>query len=458
MEEAKKDFKIFNKFKNPINIFSSFKTKRNSAPMLFENNFLNVKDLSVHQKINPKEKHYLILKKINLRDKANKYYNKAVKKIFSDVDKYLDHTYEGKKVIVGKECTSGGLKELRDYFCRRNRRKRTVRKNDLKSSFYLSSRTMKVKGSHSHLFAEAKRNTSSDTLKNMHLLAGKEYITKYPLSDNELRKIFQDSAEREKKNKNDAIDLSSSSEVYQKIDNNKIKSIRNLKNNAERMNINNMLNLQEKILKDRIKKIKMNKIITNKIMSATLKENSKLLMNNKKDLLVIKSKDQVNNPFDTFIKEDKVLKNWLSELRINSSKKKKINEIKKEIIYYNKDINASIEINDNDKFKKSIFHKKINKNLLKTTRSSYLLKYKNDNAIKKDKNINKNENFYNSLYIKGKNLLEHEKKISKELIGKKKKIIHYSYPIEEISNVLLAKSNNLNTQKAIVNSIEIHNL
>ena len=44
---------------------------------------------------------------------------------------------------------------------------------------------MKVKGSHSHLFVEAKRNTSSDTLKNMHLLAGKEYITKYPLSDNE---------------------------------------------------------------------------------------------------------------------------------------------------------------------------------------------------------------------------------------------------------------------------------
>ena len=113
----------------------------------------------------------------------------------------------------------------------------------------------------------------------------------------------------------------------------------------------------------------------------------------------------------------------------------------------------------NDTFNKSNRYKKINNyNILKTKRPSLFSKYKRKSISPDKDNINKKEALYNSLYVKGKNLLEHEMKISKELIGKKKKIIHYFYPNEEISNVLLAKSKNLNTPKAIINSIEIHNL
>jgi hypothetical protein len=57
--------------------------------------------------------------------------------------------------------------------------------------------------------------------------------------------------------------------------------------------------------------------------------------------------------------------------------------------------------------------------------------------------------------------LEQEIKLSKELFGKKKKIINYSYGPEEISSILFTKSKslkNINTPKAIINSIEIHNI
>ena len=458
MEEERKDNKIFNRFKLSSNNLASFKSKRSSVPLSFENRILNIEDFSEQPKINPKDIHYLLVKKVNLKDKTNKYYTAAVKNIFSDIDKFLEHKYEGKKVIVGKECTSNGLKELRDYFLRKNKRKRTLRKNDLKASLIYFNRTMKNKGSQK--FSDITRNTSSDTIKNMNLFSGKEYITKYPLSDFELKKIFQESAAREKYNKKKKIDLSNSSEIYKKLDNNKNKSAKTLFSNTERMNINNMLNLQEKILKDRITKNKMNKKIVNKIMSATLKENSKLLMNNKKDLLIIKKKeiDKEESKIQLFIKKDKVLKNWVSELRINNYKeKKKLYPIKKEIIYYNKNINSSMEMNDT--FNKSNMYKKINNyDILKTKRPSLFSKYNRKSKSPDNDNIDKKETLYNSLYVKGKNLLEHEMKISKELIGKKKKIIHYFYPHDEISNVLLAKSKNLNTPKAIINSIEIHNL
>ena len=209
-------------------------------------------------------------------------------------------------------------------------------------------------------------------------------------------------------------------------------------------------------------------------MSATFKDKSKLLMNKKKELIVIKNKEikKEYTKFGTLIKQDKVIKNWLSELRISNNKeKKKINTIKKEIIYNNNNINSSMEILD--KYNNSNINKIINKNILQIKRPSLFKKYKtgeNFNNNDKIKNIsvdnrpntkNENLNIYHNLYIKGKNLLEQEIKLSKELFGKKKKIINYSYGAEEISSILFTKSkslNNINIPKAIINSIEIHNI
>ena len=423
---------------------------------------------------------YLLVKKINLKDKINKYYSKALDKIFSDVNKYLEHYYEGKKIIIGKKCTSKGLKELKDYFYRKNKKKRTLRKNDLKSNFSFFSKTGKNK-----TYLDFTKNNSTDTTKN-NFFSKKDFIIKYPLSDNELKIIFQESTERERNNKNEKIDISSESnkdEINKKINNlfdnkNGIYNAIDLKPNTERMNINNMLNLQEKILKDRILKNKTEKKLKNKLMNATLKKNSKLLMNNKKELIILKNKkiEKEMTNFGILTKENKTMKDWISELRKNNKEKKKINIAKKEVIYYNKDMNSELDSNNsyinNNTSKKNEKHmyKKIDINTLEVKRKSLFSKYKSPinsyynykkpKYLSADNSKDKNKKHLD-LYIQGKNLLDHEIKISKDLFGKKKKIIHYSYGLDEISTKLFAKSksqNSVNSTKAIINSIEIHNL
>ncbi len=50
--------------------------------------------------------------------------------------------------------------------------------------------------------------------------------------------------------------------------------------------------------------------------------------------------------------------------------------------------------------------------------------------------------------------------MSKDLFGKKKRILNYYYSEDEVSSVLFAKSkslNRINTPRAIINTIDIHN-
>ena len=322
MENTNTFFKIPYKPKN-LNFNKSFNHKFQNGPIL--NNILNFEE--TEPKKREKSIRYLLVKKINLKDTINHFYSKALNNIFSDINKYLEHYYDGKKIIVGKKCTSKGLKELRDYFFRKNRKKRTVRKNDLKSNLSFFN---KIKSKSNNIFLDITKNNSTDTIKNMNmnLFSKKEYKTKYPLSDNELKIIFQESVEREKNNKNEKKDISSDSKadgnnqktrhkLYNKIS---IKSANYENSNMEKMNINTMLTLQEKILKDKIKKDKKEKKIKNKLMNATLKENSKLLMNNTKDLIIIKNKkiEKELPDFGILNQEVKTMKNWLSELRTNN--------------------------------------------------------------------------------------------------------------------------------------------
>ena len=81
-----------------------------------------------------------------------------------------------------------------------------------------------------------------------------------------------------------------------------------------------------------------------------------------------------------------------------------------------------------------------------------------------DKNLNGNKAFkkldlYKGLNIKGSKLINFEIEISKELEGKKKKIIQYPYKEEEITNKLFAKSfscNNFYAPKSVKNTVELH--
>ena len=90
------------------------------------------------------------------------------------------------------------------------------------------------------------------------------------------------------------------------------------------------------------------------------------------------------------------------------------------------------------------------------------IKINDNNEARKSRIFNEtNLNSFRSLYIQGKNLLNQEIKLSKDLAGKKKKLIQYTFIPKEISSMLLAKSkskDSVTTPRAIINSMKIHNL
>ena len=215
-----------------------------------------------------------------------------------------------------------------------------------------------------------------------------------------------------------------------------------------------MLDLQEKILKKNNQKPKIRKKLLDKIMNRTFKEKNNILMNQLKEFLILKRK-KIDKELTKFCvinnTSSLVNRNWIYNLRKNimtkNEERKCISPPQKEIIYSNKDFFPN-ETNCN--FKK-IFYNKIPK-----------IKINDNNEARKSRIFNEtNLNSFRSLYIQGKNLLNQEIKLSKDLAGKKKKLIQYTFIPKEISSMLLAKSkskDSVTTPRAIINSMKIHNL
>ncbi len=138
-----------------------------------------------------------------------------------------------------------------------------------------------------------------------------------------------------------------------------------------------------------------------------------------------------------------------------------------EIIYTNKNLNFFPNKSDID-IRKQLFKKlsinsrinthkeeKENKNIINIKRSRK--NYRNNDYLNNSMSLNS----FHNLFIQGKNLLNQEIKLSKNLIGKKKKYIQYNFVPEEISSILVAKSNSFENAlkpKAIINSMEVHKL
>ena len=406
------------------NTFSNF---INSSNKTFST-FLNLEDNNNHTDI--RQETSLVVKRINLKESKNNYYSKALKNIFFNPKYYLQNYYKGKKVIIGKE-HHFALKENKDSsdFQRQTKKRKTINtsKNLSKSSIILLQKSVRNSKSFSSTKFQELENSSRSN-------RSKKELIKYPLSDNELKIIYKEIAEREKVNKNKKIDF--------------------LLNQELRLNVIPMINLQEKILKTKKKKAKWNQKLTKKIMNITFKERNDILMNQKKELLIVKKKqvDKELTKYSIFNKKlnDKT-KTWIYNLRKdnnnndNNEKQKCLIPSKKdtkEFVYYNKDLFAISPIHDI----KKIFYKKINKDFNKAKK------------IRKNKTLI-DLNSFHDLFIQGKNLLNQEIKLNKELIGKKKKLLHYNFNQNEISSILLAQSNPMDTMttpKAVINSMEIH--
>ena len=242
-------------------------------------------------------------------------------------------------------------------------------------------------------------------------------------------------------------------------------------NKSEGINLEQMLDLQEKILNMKNKRNKMNQKLLKKIMNVTFKEEDKILMNDNKEILIIKGKthDKELIKFrNTCMNINDMMKKWIFNLRKNKKEEQKNKKYEpQEIIYYNKDISFNSEKNENNNIRKKLFQKiNIKKNIDKSNSCRNVngsctmfnkIKSVNDENIKNKINIGS----FRNLFIQGKNLLNQEIKLSKNLIGKKKKYIQYNFVPDEISSILVAKSNSFENAlkpKAIINSMEVHKL
>ena len=440
MSEKDKDsfFKALTPRNNIVNF--SFNSPNLNKPRITFSNFMNNSNKTFSTILNLEENNYqteqnnnkysLIVKKINLKESKNNYYSKAMKNIFFNPKHYLQNYYEGKKVIIGKEHHLN-IKDSKYQidFQRQAKKRKTIstsKNNSKKSSMILQRSIRNSKSFSSNKLQEIEKYTSASSSRSY---MTKRDLIKSPVSDNELKLIYKEVAEREKSNKNKKLDF--------------------FENQSWGLGIIPMLNLQEKILKTKKKRIKLNEELTKKLMNITFKERNNIIMNNKKDLLVLKPKhiDKELTKFSIFNKNlTDMTKSWIYNLRKNDNEEEQkcLMPTQKEYIYYNKDL---FTISNKDDIRKKI-HKKIKK------------------EINKDKKIirkNKTEidlNSFHNLFIQGKNLLDYEIKLNKDLTGKKKKLIHYNFNQKEISSILLAESNptdTMTTPKAVSNSIGIHN-
>ena len=397
------------------------------------------------------KKYILNIKKINIKERKNKYYSDAMKNIFFNPNIYLNNNYKGKKIIIGKKYKKiKGIQELYDFYYRQNKRRKTTasKTKEIKSLNLFQKVLHKAKSLKFGKYQDLSRKNSSDEA-NRTIFASpvKNEVKDFSVSDNELKMIYKDFVEREERNKKRFLNNLSH---------------KNFLNKTQGFWIGPILNLQEKILEIKNKRSKINQKISNKIMKSTFKTKDKLLMNEQKELLVIKGKtlDKELTKFNFLNQnENEIMKNWIYNLRL-SNKEIQNSKLKspEEFIYSNK--NISQEKNEFN-IRRQLF-KKISINNNKENKSQIII------------NINKKRNYYrnkditnksvdlksvHNLFIQGKNLLNQEIKLSKELIGKKKKLFQYSFVPNEISSILVAKSNSVDdiiTPRAVINSMDIH--
>ena len=428
-------------FSSFINIFEENNNTNNT-------NITNISNYFSQK--NQDKKYYLLAKKINLKSSKNNYYSTAVRNIFYDHNLYLENSYQGNKIIIGKNRKI--FKELKepnkeiydsyDFFIRQNKRRKTIINNnkiDQKNNLsFISKKSVRKSKSFNDKIKEKLKEIEKilNTTQSSISYRPKGELRQFYLSDNELKLIYNEVKEREKKNKN--------------------KNIEFILNKTGENNIRNLLYLQERILKKKKNKLKINQEILDKIMNKTFKEKKNILMEKYSPSILINKKkiDKELTKFNIFNNTHVNIdtKKWSYNLRKNKNEEEKNkNNFQKEIIYYNKNLFTMENngINNNKYIRRNLFRKIIKK------------KYEEN----KKENINKNNgndfSFLQNLYIQGKNLLNHEIKSAKELIGKKKRLIQYNFNPDEISSILLAQSNPKDTAltpKAVINSMEIHNI
>ena len=403
-------------------------------------------------------KQLLIAHKIDLKDKKNNYYKKGIKEIFNNENIYFSYRYNNQRIKIGnseqKYFTSEPIINNAKKNIIRKKNYHTFMKNFSNNQIKNIYSNMKNKMNDSNMSILSKydyrRQTNSNILKRPSIFfKDREYIT-----DSELRIIFQNIKKNMGKNKGDNKSQN---------DKNIIINNKSTDNKSVISEINNRINLQGKIL-SYFETYKSNSIsLIKRLKKYSKKEDKNLLMN---QIDNYRYKLQKINNISKKLKNYEHYSNkiqWLSSLR-NYNNKKKNNTIEKanENTLYTYTTNTNNNFNNTTILDNYInrYHYSFGNNttLYSDIESNISPLYalilpqnqKNNEIIKKKNTLP---------IIKGKNLLNYEIEISKQLEGKKKILLKNSYGEDDIKPMILANSKSVEKFKiprAITNTFNLH--
>ena len=323
------------------------------------------------------------------------------------------------------------------------------------------------------------------------------------ISDHELKMVYQQFLEREKDNKKKELNNKDKENTNKNINKNIGKSTINKE-------IKSRLNLQEKILNKYKFSNKENQKLINKILKRTSKNNNDILLMNQIDDYRYKM-EKIDE--DKRMNQDSIYNNtiyWLSSLGNYSNNKikkgeegkmtnnsnnstfpsiysymRKTNNNSKEAIYDNYinnfqysfgsnstlycDLESSIPplyafiLSDNLKNNEKIRNTHIDNNYYLNNKNNSFINYK----LKKNISVPSLNNQFNTkeknnikdLNVEGKRLIDLEIEMSKNLEGKKKRLIKANYNDDETDTKTFAYStvsDIFNFPKAVKNALELH--
>ena len=442
-------------------------------------------DINSEKIDNNNNKRSLFLKKINLKENKNKYYIEGVYKLFNDENVFLENLYKGKKIIIGKSRNKSSISNHHNI---RKKTKHFTKKPLVKS--LNSSNNTKINFAHNNnnTFVNDSINQNN---KGRKIILGKKngkFIT-----DDELKQIYQECIIRENESN---LQLST---IKSKFSKNKSFISGDNKNISSEHEVNNILNLQSTVLSNfKLRSMEENKMI-DRLLRHTSKNKEKLLMNQINDYRIKKEKiDEMDknkimssNPNYRNFKDVNKKLQWCISLRdyqnkieVNNEKSRMHSSItkngflspnknfysfdKRDIVFdlsgHIKPLFAQITpktYKENEKIRDTLNELKIQKKTGKENNINNPIN--NRNSINRQKSVFNNKgnkgNLYKGLNIKGKKLINFEIELSKDLEGKKKKIVQFPYKEEEITNKIFAKSysvNNFYIPKSLKNTVELH--
>ena len=273
---------------------SNLKSKKTYSCFFSPNYFNEIKDKKT------KLFKTLLLHKLNLQDKSTKYFQNSLHKIFEDSNHFLESKLDNNFIVIGSNKSQYQIQydDSTDNSNQRNRSNKNIS--------FLSK--LSGQNSSSGMNMSLYRASVSN-------IAIKNYIKKKSvflfdknnpnnfLSEAQIDRLFQSFEERIKKNKNKKnsnININYSPEVI-----------------TDKKDLNHMLKIQEKIIRNKKIKNRINEKIMNKLMKKTLKEKDSLLLS-KQDFYRIR-KEKIENSeepgFNYFNKTNK----WLLNLRSYNS-------------------------------------------------------------------------------------------------------------------------------------------